>query len=125
MTGYILCALPIVMLVVINMINPGYSNVLINTPVGKMLCYLGIFLLTAGASLSGRSSTESRYSTVPVVFYLVLGVIIFGVVTLLLTPNLFRPSPEAQRILDVVQSERVDQRHRRRTVSEQGPESGN
>jgi tight adherence protein B len=48
MTGYILCALPIVMLVVINMINPGYSKVLLETPVGKMLCYLGIFLLSAG-----------------------------------------------------------------------------
>jgi tight adherence protein C len=42
----------------------------------------------------------------PVIFYVVLGLIIFG----LLTPNLFRPSAEAQRILDVVQSERVDQR---------------
>jgi tight adherence protein C len=46
----------------------------------------------------------------PVIFYAVLGLIIFGVVALLLTPNLFRPSPEAQRILDVVQSERIDQR---------------
>lgn len=46
----------------------------------------------------------------PVIFYAVLGLIIFGVVALLLTPNLFRPSPEAQRILDVVQSTRPDQR---------------
>jgi tight adherence protein C len=46
----------------------------------------------------------------PIIFYVVLGLIIFGVVALLLTPNLFRPSPEAQRILDVVQSERIDQR---------------
>ena len=46
----------------------------------------------------------------PVIFYVVLGLIIFGVVALLLTPNLFRPSPEAQRIFDVVQSERIDQR---------------
>ena len=48
MTGWILCALPIVMLVVINMINPGYSNMLINTPIGKMLSYLGIALLITG-----------------------------------------------------------------------------
>jgi len=40
----------------------------------------------------------------------VLGLIIFSVVALLLMPNLFRPSPEAQRILDVVQSDRPDQR---------------
>lgn len=48
MTGYILTALPIVMLVVINWINPGYSNVLINTPIGKMLSYIGIGLLVTG-----------------------------------------------------------------------------
>jgi tight adherence protein C len=46
----------------------------------------------------------------PVIFYAVLGLIIFSVVALLLTPNLFRPSPEAQRILEVVQSDRPDQR---------------
>lgn len=46
----------------------------------------------------------------PIIFYVILGVIIFGIVALLLTPNLFRPSPEAQRILDVVKSERPDQR---------------
>jgi tight adherence protein B len=48
MTGWILCLLPIVMLVVINMINPGYSNMLINTPIGKMLSYIGIALLITG-----------------------------------------------------------------------------
>jgi len=46
----------------------------------------------------------------PVIFYVVLGLIIFSVVALLLTPNLFRPSVEAQRIFDVVKSERPDQR---------------
>lgn len=47
-----------------------------------------------------------------IVFYIVLGVIIFAVVALLLTPNLFRPSQEAQRFFDVVktQSQRPDQR---------------
>ena len=48
MTGWILCALPIVMLVVINMINPGYSKMLLTTPIGKMLSYIGIFLLVTG-----------------------------------------------------------------------------
>lgn len=46
----------------------------------------------------------------PVIFYVILGLIIFGIVAILLTPNLFRPSPEAQRILDVVKSDRPDQR---------------
>lgn len=48
LTGWILCMLPIVMLIVINMINPGYSSVLINTPIGKLLSYIGIFLLITG-----------------------------------------------------------------------------
>jgi tight adherence protein C len=45
-----------------------------------------------------------------ILLYAVLGLIIFGVVALLLTPNLFRPSAEAQRILEVVKSDRKDQR---------------
>lgn len=48
MTGYILCALPIIMLTVINFINPGYSNVLVQTPTGRMISYLGAGLLCLG-----------------------------------------------------------------------------
>jgi tight adherence protein B len=48
MTGWILCALPIVMLIAINLINPGYSDMLFNTPVGQMLSYVGLFLLITG-----------------------------------------------------------------------------
>lgn len=48
LTGYILCGLPIVMLGVINWINPGYSNVLIDTPTGHVICYVGIALLITG-----------------------------------------------------------------------------
>ena len=48
MTGWILCMLPVVMLVVINMINPGYSKVLVDTPIGQMLSYLGVGLLAVG-----------------------------------------------------------------------------
>ena len=48
MTGYILCALPLVMLAVINFINPGYSKVLVDTSTGRMLAYLGVGLLVAG-----------------------------------------------------------------------------
>ena len=48
MTGWILCMLPVVMLIVINMINPGYSKMLVDSPIGRMLSYLGIFLLVAG-----------------------------------------------------------------------------
>jgi tight adherence protein B len=48
MTGWILCMLPVVMLVVINMINPGYSKVLVDTPIGQLLSYMGVGLLVTG-----------------------------------------------------------------------------
>ena len=48
MTGYILCALPVVMLLAINWINPGYSDVLINTATGHTICYVGVALLVTG-----------------------------------------------------------------------------
>jgi tight adherence protein B len=48
MTGYILTALPIVMLVVINFLNPGYSDVLFTTKTGNMLAYAGVTLLSIG-----------------------------------------------------------------------------
>jgi tight adherence protein B len=49
MTGWILCALPIVMLVLINIVNPGYSNVLFTDPVGKKMLYAGVGMLILGA----------------------------------------------------------------------------
>ena len=48
MTGWILCALPIVMLGAINFINPGYSDVLVDTPIGHTLAYTGVGLLVIG-----------------------------------------------------------------------------
>jgi tight adherence protein B len=48
MTGWILCALPVVMLVLINMVNPGYSKVLFNDPFGRELLYVGVALLSIG-----------------------------------------------------------------------------
>ena len=46
----------------------------------------------------------------PIIFYVLLGLIVFGVVALMMMPNFFRPSPEAQRIFDVVKSDRPDLR---------------
>jgi tight adherence protein B len=48
MTGWILCLLPIVMLGLINWINPGYSKVLFNTQTGQRLLFGGLFLLCLG-----------------------------------------------------------------------------
>jgi tight adherence protein B len=49
LTGYILCSLPVVMMVVINMVNPGYSNILLDTPFGREIIYVGLALLVTGA----------------------------------------------------------------------------
>jgi tight adherence protein C len=49
----------------------------------------------------------------PIIFYVLLGLIIFSLVALLLTPNLFRPSVEAQRIFDVVKNEKVERADQR------------
>jgi tight adherence protein B len=48
MTGWILCMLPIVMLVLINLINPGYSDVLFHDPLGQKMLIAGIVLLSMG-----------------------------------------------------------------------------
>jgi len=46
----------------------------------------------------------------PIALCVLLALITFCLVALLLTPNLFRPSAEAQRILDLVKSTRADRR---------------
>jgi tight adherence protein B len=49
LTGWILCLLPPVLLVIINLLNPGYSKVLFQDPFGRRLLYIGIALQIAGA----------------------------------------------------------------------------
>ena len=44
------------------------------------------------------------------VFYIAIGFTVFLTIALLCAPVLLRPSPEAQHILDVVTSNRLDQR---------------
>lgn len=51
LTGWILCLLPIVLLLAINVINPGYSSVLFHNPLGKKITYIGLMLLVAGTIL--------------------------------------------------------------------------
>jgi tight adherence protein B len=48
LTGWILSALPVVMLVLINFINPGYSSILLTDPTGKKLIYAGVVMLALG-----------------------------------------------------------------------------
>jgi tight adherence protein B len=48
LTGWILFLLPPVMLVLLNIVNPGYSAILFHDPVGLKMLYTGIALLVAG-----------------------------------------------------------------------------
>ena len=48
LTGWILGLLPVFMLVLINVINPGYSDLLFHDPVGQKLLYCGAVLILLG-----------------------------------------------------------------------------
>lgn len=54
MTGWILCVLPVVMLVVMNVLNPGYSKALLEDPLGRKCAIAGGVLLVIGAALIQR-----------------------------------------------------------------------
>jgi tight adherence protein B len=48
LTGWILSSLPIVMLVLLNLVNPGYSSILLSDPFGRKLVYFSIGMLLLG-----------------------------------------------------------------------------
>jgi tight adherence protein B len=48
LTGWILSALPVVMLVLLNLLNPGYSSILLSDPFGRKLSYFSLGMLTVG-----------------------------------------------------------------------------
>lgn len=54
LTGWILSLLPVVMLILINIITPGYSHILFHDPVGQKLLYAGGALIMIGAFIIGR-----------------------------------------------------------------------
>jgi len=49
LTGWILSALPVVMMVLLNLVNPGYSSILFHDPAGQKLIYLGLGMLVVGS----------------------------------------------------------------------------
>ncbi len=49
LTGWILAALPLVMLVLINIMTPGYTHVLFADPLGQKLMYAALGFITVGA----------------------------------------------------------------------------
>ena len=52
--GWILSALPIVMMVVLNLVNPGYSSILFQDPFGRKLMYFSMGMLALGAFIIRR-----------------------------------------------------------------------
>ncbi len=54
LTGWILSLLPVVLLVLINMISPGYSHMLFTDPTGQKMLYAGGGLIMLGAFLISR-----------------------------------------------------------------------
>jgi tight adherence protein B len=54
LTGWILSLLPIVLLVLINIVSPGYSTLLFHDPVGQKLLYAGAALIFVGALIIRR-----------------------------------------------------------------------
>ena len=51
LTGWILTALPVVMMLLLNVVNPGYSSILFHEPVGRKLIYISLGMLAAGGGV--------------------------------------------------------------------------
>ncbi len=54
LTGWILSGLPIAMLILINLITPGYSHILFHDPVGQELLSAGAALIVVGGFIISR-----------------------------------------------------------------------
>jgi tight adherence protein B len=49
LTGWILGLLPVIMMVLINIVSPGYTNILFQDPLGQQLMYAGAIFILIGA----------------------------------------------------------------------------
>ncbi len=54
LTGWILTMLPVAMLLLINVMDPGYSRVLLHDPTGQKMMYAGIGMIILGGTLINR-----------------------------------------------------------------------
>jgi tight adherence protein B len=54
LTGWILSALPVVMLVLLNVLNPGYSSVMLSDPFGRKLIYASVGMMAVGTLIIRR-----------------------------------------------------------------------
>jgi tight adherence protein B len=57
LTGWILSGLPVVMMVLLNLVNPGYSSILFHDPNGRKLIYVGLAMLVVGSVIIRRIVT--------------------------------------------------------------------
>jgi tight adherence protein B len=54
LTGWILSALPAGMMLMLNVVNPGYSTILFSDPLGRKLIYLSLGMMVVGAFIIRR-----------------------------------------------------------------------
>ncbi len=54
LTGWILSALPVIMLVLLNVLNPGYSSIMLSDPFGRKLIYGSVGMLAMGTLVIRR-----------------------------------------------------------------------
>lgn len=54
LTGWILSALPVVMMILLNLVNPGYSSILFHDPFGRKLIYVSLGMLAVGSLIIRR-----------------------------------------------------------------------
>ncbi|HTV81405.1 MAG TPA: type II secretion system F family protein [Acidobacteriaceae bacterium] len=54
LTGWILTLLPVIMLLLINLMDPGYSKPLLHDPTGEKMMYAGIAMIVLGGFLINR-----------------------------------------------------------------------
>jgi tight adherence protein B len=54
LTGWILSSLPVAMLLLLNLVNPGYSRILLTDPVGRKLIYGCVVMMVMGSWIIHR-----------------------------------------------------------------------
>ncbi|MGB6131209.1 MAG: type II secretion system F family protein [Acidobacteriaceae bacterium] len=54
LTGWILTMLPVVMGLLINVVDPGYSHILFTSPLGRKMIYVGLGMITLGGYFINR-----------------------------------------------------------------------
>jgi tight adherence protein B len=54
LTGWILSGLPVGMMVLLNLVNPGYSSILLSDPFGRKLIYFSVAMLAVGSYIIRR-----------------------------------------------------------------------